>query len=435
MNDNSSISSGFLVSEKEIISGQFSEYTELSRKGYNVLYKAKRYGKWHILKGLKPEYRAQTIYQKWLQKEFELGILLSHANCVAVFEMQNDPVVGPCIVMEYVDGLTLSDFLKGKPTRKVYDKILGELLSAMTYFHGKQLIHRDLKPSNILVTRNGNNVKIIDFGLSDSDAHVALKQPAGTLRYAAPEQLIEGAQIDCRADIYALGKILEFHFPYRFRRIAHHCARDNRDRRYASAEEVVKAIHRQRLTRIGGALALFLAAVLALLIPIVQQSLSAIKQTNAAEKTVIVGQVDTIFQKVDTVPQIVTNYDTIVKEKILYEYTPEQQAYINQIRPWFEATYIPVIKKIEHGGYKYDEDVQKDMSKLSDKDAAKQIEMKKNIPPESLFYGQFSSAWKAIYDIYFRKLIDAYHKHPYPLAINEFLHGEITEEEYNAIIE
>ena len=95
---------------------------------------------------------------------------------------------GPCIVMEYIDGVTLDKFLEGKPSKQLRRKVVDQLIDALAYIHGKQIVHRDLKPSNILVTRNGSNVKIIDFGLSDADDYAILKQAAGTLKYMAPEQ-------------------------------------------------------------------------------------------------------------------------------------------------------------------------------------------------------------------------------------------------------
>lgn len=96
--------------------------------------------------------------------------------------------IGPCIVIEYIDGLTLDAFLETKPSRQTRRKVIEQLVDALAYIHTKQVVHRDLRPSNILITRNGNNLKIIDFGLSDADDYAILKQSAGTLKYMAPEQ-------------------------------------------------------------------------------------------------------------------------------------------------------------------------------------------------------------------------------------------------------
>lgn len=68
-----------------------------------------------------------------------------------------------------------------------------------------QVVHRDLKPGNVVITTNGHNAKILDFGLSDTDSYGILKQPAGTEEYMAPEQRCSHVP-DCRNDLFSLGK-------------------------------------------------------------------------------------------------------------------------------------------------------------------------------------------------------------------------------------
>jgi len=201
MSSSDSSSSGEITSSFENISDVFTAYTEIPSEGFNRLFKAQRYGKWFILKGLKPEHQHKEVYVSLLTKEFELGVRMDHPNIVHTFSKENDPVAGPCIVMEYVDGLTLKEYLTQNPSCLARKRIMRELIEAMAYYHSLQIIHRDLKPDNILITRNGHNVKIIDFGLADSDWHGVLKQPAGSENYAAPEQKKGDTPIDCRADI------------------------------------------------------------------------------------------------------------------------------------------------------------------------------------------------------------------------------------------
>lgn len=240
-------SSGEITSSFENISDVFTSHSEIPSNGFNRLYKAQRYGKWFILKGLKSEHRHQEVYLGLLTKEFELGVRMDHPNIVHTFSKENDPVAGPCIVMEYVDGLTLKEYLTQNPSRLARRKIMQELLEAMAYYHSLQIIHRDLKPDNILITRNGHNVKIIDFGLADSDWHGVLKQPAGSENYAAPEQKKGDTPIDCRADIYSFGKIVRLLFPHSYRRIAHKCTQENRERRFRNAEEILQRMLQKRL--------------------------------------------------------------------------------------------------------------------------------------------------------------------------------------------
>ena len=239
-------SSGEVTSSFENISDVFTAYAEIPSGGFNRLYKAKRYGKWFVLKGLKPEFQRKAVYNELLTKEFELGVQMDHPNIVHTFSFETDPVAGPCIVMEYVDGCTLKEFLAQKPSAAVRRKITKEILSAMSYFHGKQIIHRDLKPDNILVTHNCHNVKIIDFGLADTDYHGVFKQPAGSDKYAAPEQKSGGVALDCRADIYAFGVVLRRIFPHAYRGIARKCTQPDRGKRFGNAGEILQRMERRQ---------------------------------------------------------------------------------------------------------------------------------------------------------------------------------------------
>ena len=273
MDINEISSSGFVTKDDNINSNIIiNDIKEIETKGYSSLYTATYLGKTLILKGLKPEFKNKQFYENLLKKEFEISHSLDHPNIVKTIDFKHIPDLGNCIMMEYIDGITLKEFVErhrvtesqSRKAKDVYDKIFNKLLDAMDYFHSKQIIHRDLKPSNILITNNGNNVKIIDFGLSDTDDYVILKQAAGTRKYAAPEQMIPNNTIDCRADIYSLGIILKNNFPKSYQKIADKCAQQDREKRFSSVDEIRNYIKKKKITKTSVVISTILILLFAL---------------------------------------------------------------------------------------------------------------------------------------------------------------------------
>ena len=192
--------SGFVKPAEIVKSEDFTDYTNIPSRGVFQLTRAKRHGRWWMLKGLKEQYRQDSIYRAFLEKEFEIASQLQHPLVVSVYSLEDVKVLGPVIVMEWIEGTTLKDWLAdGGNTRKQRRHIAEMLLEALKYVHSRQTQHRDLKPSNIMVTHSGQYLKLIDFGFSDTDSHAVLKAPAGTEGYMAPEG---------PSDIYSLGIIL-----------------------------------------------------------------------------------------------------------------------------------------------------------------------------------------------------------------------------------
>ena len=139
------------VSTSGSIDGRFlsdvdtrTSYEEVPSWSFNRLVKARRQGRWFMLKGLKPEYKDQAIYLELLKKEYALMAQLDHPNIVKAYAKEENDVLGPCIVMEYIGGVRLDTFLSGNPTKAARRKVVDQLVDALTYIHSKQILHRDL---------------------------------------------------------------------------------------------------------------------------------------------------------------------------------------------------------------------------------------------------------------------------------------------------
>lgn len=142
INDNSV--SGIISTDNVMISAAFTEVEVIPSAGFSLLRKAKRFGKWWVLKSLKEEHRQDPLYQQLLQKEFDILNSMDHPNIVKAMEWGRYSDGSGCIVMEYVDGMSLKEFLKMKPDRDKKVKIATELIDVLGYIHSKQVTHRDL---------------------------------------------------------------------------------------------------------------------------------------------------------------------------------------------------------------------------------------------------------------------------------------------------
>ena len=209
----------------ENFSADWSDITLLQQRRQNTIYTAQRYGKRYLLKGISPEYQSLTDICLLQEKEFSFGISLSHPNIAETYSLEDVPEIGRCIVMEYVDGMTLAEWLSTSPSRAQRERALTQLLEVLEYIHSLQLVHHDLKSSNILVTRNGQNIKLIDFGLSDTDS--------------------TSDNNDASIDIQLFGNILGLLFPARYRRIAQACLQG----KYANIAALKQAFRRRQIWR------------------------------------------------------------------------------------------------------------------------------------------------------------------------------------------
>ncbi len=182
----------------------------IGRGGMGVVYKARdtALDKLVALKMMDPRLAEDASFLKRFRSEARALAKLEHPNIVNVYALR-ETEYGIFIVMEYVDGITLSEMLSQSGSfhwRKALP-IFHQLLAGLGHAHQAGVLHRDIKPRNILITHE-NHVKIMDFGLAKilqaSDVTVTHTR-AGTLFYMAPEQVRGLSKVDQRSDLYSMG--------------------------------------------------------------------------------------------------------------------------------------------------------------------------------------------------------------------------------------
>lgn len=235
--------SGFYSLPEETGPGTM-ELIHRSERGWSELYRVIRDGRFIALKAIKEEFRGQSMYESLLRKEYLISASLQHPYIRGAYNMLRVPGLGNVIELEWIDGFTLEELLEKRSLpRKEALKYADQLCDAVSYLHARQIIHRDIKPSNILVTHNGGNIKLIDFGLSDADSWAELKGSAGTRSFAAPE-VLNGAAGDWLSDIWSLGKVISLMLPGTNSAIRR-CCSPVPSKRFEDAAVFKSALHRK----------------------------------------------------------------------------------------------------------------------------------------------------------------------------------------------
>lgn len=235
--------SALYVTSECALNGSYADSVLIRETSTSRLYRVSREGKHFMFKTARDN---SEILTSLIRREYELSMTLNHPYIAYVFTYDSIPGIGDGIVMEYVDGCSLADFLNGNPDMGLRRRVLLQLFEAVAYIHRKGIIHNDLKPENIMVTRSDNNVKIIDFGLSDDDAHYLLKTLGCTLEYASPE-LLRRETLDVRSDIYSLGLLMKDILGNRNAFISSKASRQSPDRRYGNVDALIRAYSRSHL--------------------------------------------------------------------------------------------------------------------------------------------------------------------------------------------
>ncbi len=162
------------------------------------------------VKILKSEFLENEEFKRRFKNESKAIALLSHENIVKIYDVSNGNML-QYIVMEYVEGITLKDYIlqqgKVSPREAIY--YITQILRALQHAHDKGIVHRDIKPQNIMLISDGT-IKVTDFGIarfSRSGTRTMTEGAIGSVHYISPEQA-KGSLIDAKTDLYSVGVML-----------------------------------------------------------------------------------------------------------------------------------------------------------------------------------------------------------------------------------
>lgn len=224
---------------------------EWDEEFYHV-YTAKKFGKWLMLKTLRPELKGQQEYEQMIEKEFEVRYNLAHPHIIMINDFEEVPGLGMCIITDDVYGDSLAKLIREK---KVTDehiyKLHHQLIDALDYIQINHLEHHPLATSRIIFTENIGNLKLIDVGF-DQKSHLT---PA-----------------DASEDIYNYGKVLNEALdavdspPPLLRKIAEKCTNPDPAKRYKDISSLRLALAERHSNLIYIIIIAFLAIMVGLLL-------------------------------------------------------------------------------------------------------------------------------------------------------------------------
>ncbi len=247
--------------------------------GMSEVYKAKdhKLNRHVAVKVLKNEFSDDRNFVSKFRVEAQSAAGLAHPNIVNVYDVGEDDGIY-YIVMEYVEGITLKDYIynKGRLTVEEALDFSLQIASGIEMAHQNHTIHRDIKPQNIIVSKNGT-LKVTDFGIARAaTSNTVASSAMGSVHYISPEQA-RGGYSDEKSDIYSLGitmyEMVTGHVPFEgdnnitvalmhiqgemipprqyypdipaaFEKVILKCTQKKPERRYLTASALIADLHR-----------------------------------------------------------------------------------------------------------------------------------------------------------------------------------------------
>lgn len=227
------------------------------------IHKARRGTKYIILKSA---VHKDAMTTEFLRREYELGSTLSHSCIVTTLGFEEDTPAGPALILEYVEGQSLDEFLSAGPSDSAKDRIIDDILDGVDYLHHRGVLHNDIKPSNIVINPHGA-ARIIDFGLSISDDSVYKGCMGGSQGYSAPEIMDGKGPAGAASDLYSIGLLIRLMSGRKYRRVVDRCCRQSPSERYKNIPSLKRAIALRRYLPVAAAAVIFAVFVLTLILP------------------------------------------------------------------------------------------------------------------------------------------------------------------------
>ncbi len=239
------------------MTGQTQRWTEIEHlpewdEEFYHVYTAKKFGKWVMIKTLRPEFADDPRYQAMIEQEFDVRYSLAHPNIIMINDFEDIPGIGRCIVTDDVYGDSLRKLINDKKvTAKHIEQLRHQLVNALEYIQSRHIVHPPLRPENIIFTENIGNLKLIDVGFE--------QRPSLSHQSTAD-------------DIYNYGKVLEealdaadYDDPV-LRRMIKKCTEPDPRRRFSTMQQVHLALENRRNLRIYLIVIVFLVLMVLLLL-------------------------------------------------------------------------------------------------------------------------------------------------------------------------
>ncbi len=195
-----------------ILAGRYEIVEEVGSGGMAIVYKAKCriLNRFVAIKVLRTDLKDDADFVRRFNIEAQSAASLTHPNIVSIYDVGTDGDIH-YIVMEYVEGITLKEYIDKNGILNWHEAIgyAAQIASGLEIAHKNSIVHRDIKPHNIIMTPDGV-LKITDFGIARASMQstVTCEDTAiGSVHYVSPEQA-RGGYVDERSDIYSLGIVL-----------------------------------------------------------------------------------------------------------------------------------------------------------------------------------------------------------------------------------